>query len=260
MKKITRLFILFITILLLIAVTVGCNNFKRPPSKEISDQKVELFKSFNTYGFVPVKLVINKDLSGHVVYFLRNSTLSEKLNFINTALDSVNEKAYTEGDYQSGYKAVFVQEKNITQSDEDISIIVEFSNINYLKGDVSVKTVKEYLEENTDDMNNNFKDAKTNEKVSIVKIEDKENNYIVVLTGVANQIPVTVDNSLISAYYGDVISVSKGTIKTSSADYMFVFSHSELPLWLMITAAVLSFMFVSALLIKIVKDKKQKNY
>lgn len=240
----------------------GCNSFTRPPSKE-ADTAVKLFSNtdFNNIGLVPQKLFIKKDLSGHIAFSVQGKE-EDLTDVIINAVEEVNKKAFSEGNYQSGYRVIFVQEKFITQAGDNVSVIVEFTNINHLKGEVEIMTVEKYLEKNSsDDNNNRFTDVKSEGQVSIVMINDKESHYIAVLNGIVNQAEIVVEGCIVTAYYteneGEHTITTRNSIKSSTGNYKFVYVEDGMPIWLLIATIVAGASFITALTVKIIKDKKR---
>jgi len=266
MKKVFSLAMLVITLL----AFSGCDGFKAPPSI-MADNSVEIFSTssanvFNKYGFEAAQLLLNPDSSGHIYFFIRNSTVEEKRNSIDTAIDEINKKAYTEGNYQAGYRLVWVRDKNITQEGDDVAVIVEFKDINYFKGDVKLQSLGEYLADNPDvTVNNNFIDALSRKKTSIVNIEDREGYKVLTLKSVPNQIPVKLAGSSIYAYYldgggeGDVVEVSRDTIKTSQANYKVLVKPAQTSKILMIIAILFGASFAVTLTIKLIIDNNRRK-
>lgn len=243
MKKTYRFLAVLLLITAVFAVS-GCSTFKAPPSLKAKEE-INVFATYNNplnnYGFEPVQLVLNSDNSGYFEFYIRNSTVEQKKNSIDTAIKEINKKAYSEGDYQAGYRLVYVQDKNITQQGSDVSVLVEFTDINHFNTDIKVKSLEDYLSENSSDpLNNSFIDAKTREKSSIVTIGDKEPYKMLILKGVSNQIPVKLNGSTITAFYvensSDVVELGKDTIKTTTSDYKVLYRGEQFSKALLIIA------------------------
>jgi len=265
MKKFKALFVLTIFVIV-ISTAFGCDSFKIPQSKTVTTT-VSLFNNikFNSIGLMPQQIVIKKDLSGSIVYNVIGDAENLKTSIIN-AVDNVNESAYGEGDYLAGYRAIYIQEKNIKQSDDFVTVTVEFSNINHLSSEnstseVVITTLEEYLAENSNiDENFNYIDTKGNQS-SLVNTENKEDFYLAVCKNIGNQAFVIVDDCTICAYYTEsdnaIITLNKDSIKSSSGEvFKFVFTQSDFPLLLVLISAGICLLFISVLVYKIVKSKQ----
>ncbi|NLK17331.1 MAG: hypothetical protein GX304_02245 [Clostridiales bacterium] len=281
MKRVCRFFA-FVMLIFAISASSGCESFKAPPSMMVeANIFVPIFSTnypdspniFNKYGFEAAQLTINFDGSGHIYFFIRNSTVEERKNSIYTAIEEINEKAYTEGDFQAGYRLVWVQEKNITQEGNDVGIIVEFKNANFFNNkigrssDVKLQSLEEYLAENAGDVegNNNFTDASTRKKTSIVSIEDKEGYKVVTLSKLPNHIPVKFAGSLIYAYYlndyngNEVVEINRDTIKSSLPNYKVLIKPSQTSKALMIIAILFGVSFAVSLTVKLILDINRRK-
>lgn len=263
MKKYFKCFLLLIIILNLSFMSFsGCESFKKPISKNVVNS-VDLFNAFNGSGFKPANLVLNMDYSGYMEYYITSTTIAEQTNVINTAVENINKlrNTYSEGDYQAGYKAIYVQGKNIIQADKTtVSVKIEFININYLNK-IKVQTLEKYLSENNDSqVNNNFTDVNTGGITSIVTNVDKQNTYVVTYNGVVNHVPVTVKGTSIICYKSSgFLEANNDTISFSTADSLFVYVESKMPEWLIILTSVLGAAFIITIIIKLVKNNKKNR-
>lgn len=172
----------------------------------------------------------------------------------------MNKDAFSEGDYQAGYRVLYVRDKYITQSGTTVVVRVEFVNINHLDGGVKAQTLEEYLKTNTDSQeNNNFTDIKTGGASSIVTIQDKQKTYVVTYGGVTNQIPVTVNGARITSYNSvGYLTSDTDTISFSTGNSVFVYVENELPLWLIWGTCILGALFAIVLTVKILMSKRNR--
>lgn len=281
MKRVCRFFAL-VMLIFAISASSGCDGFKAPPSMMVdSNVFIPIFSTnysdstniFNKYGFEAAQLTLNPDGSGHIYFFIRNSTVEEKKNSVYTAIDEINEKAYLKEYFDAGYRLVWVQEKNITQEGDDVGIIVEFKNVNFFNNksgwpsDVKIQSLEEYLEENEGDVegNNNFTDASTRKATSIINIEDKEGYMVVTLNNLPNHIPVRFAGSLIYAYYlyeddgSEVVEINRDTIKSSLPKYKVLIKPAQTSKVLMIIAVLFGVSFAASLTIKLIIDNNRRK-
>lgn len=260
-----------IIMVIALPMSYGCAGFQAPPSKEAGSE-IRIFNSpvtksvFDDYGFLPAELAINSDGSGHIFFYIESGTVGEKKSAIETAIREINEKAYSEGDYQEGYRLVWVQDKNITQEGENVAVVVEFKDINFFKTDVKLQTLGEYLDGSSDpNEKNNFTDASTKKTTSVVNIQNKEDYKLLTLNYVPSQIPIRVNGSVVSAYYleggegSDVVEVSRDTIKTSQAHYKVLFRQDRTSQTLIIIAALFGASFSITLTIKLIIDNNRRK-
>lgn len=119
MKKIVAL---VFALILTAAPLAACASFTPPPSKERkpdpnTDTDIVIFNNlhFNAINFSPKKLVLREDFSGYVIYAKENTTVSAEENNINITLDQINTNSLGEGDFQAGYRIVYIRENAITQ-------------------------------------------------------------------------------------------------------------------------------------------------
>jgi hypothetical protein len=268
MKKLLKVFILLLSAAVFL-LPYGCDDFKMPKSKEASNA-ANLFSNltFNNIGLIPPmgqninvgsKLCIRPDYSGYIIYTINGQAADLKESILN-AVDEVNKTALGEGDYQQGYRVIYVREKNIKQREGYVTVTVEFKNINHLKCEVKVQTVEEYLVENPDDDENNKFTGISSDKVSLIKIENKSDYYIAVCNGILNQAPIETEGCTISAYYTqnstDYAQINKNTIRLSTGTYKFIFTPTKMPLWLIIGAIAVIAAFIVVLTIKLAKVRK----
>lgn len=263
MKKSKLLLTIIFT--LFVCLLACCDSYTPPISKQLEqNQKINLFNNykFNSIGLQPQEIILNNDFSGQLTYAMLGEVADVKNSIINT-IDEINKNAYNDGDYQAGYRAIYIQDKNITQKDQNVYAVIEFSNINYLNCELEIKTLQEYVDNNDADSeeNNNYIDLKNKQRSSIIGIENKQDYYIAICDNFSNQAPVTINGYNIIAYYTEnidstFIDANKNYIKCSNTDYKFIFTKVIMPSWLIITSSIICALFLTVLIYKIIKIKK----
>lgn len=251
--------------LIMVILMASCNAFTPPPTKN-AEQSIKLFNNtkLNGINFDPESLFIRKDLGGYIVYTKQNTTVADEIEHFKQAIDDINKDALSEGDYQAGYRILYVHEDSFKQKSVDVSVRVEFTNINHTGGDVTVKTLKEYLEQSdieSGQMNYNFIDANNKQKTSIADIKDLNGIYIAECNNVVNHAQISVEGFYIVAYYVEntdntVITVVKDSISSSTAHFYFVFKKQDFPIWTVFLGSGLLIVLVIATVIKFSKKRK----
>lgn len=246
----------FLMAVLLLSMT-ACNDFEPPKSKEVT-YSIKLFSAFDSIGLNTEEIVINKDRSGYVQYYIRSSAITDEQ--LSKKVDSVNKNAYSDGDYQAGYRALYYQ-GHTTDGEGFLRVKMEFTDINFLKSEVNVMTLAEYLEANTGaDELNHFTNFSGSSEVSLVKIEDKNKYNVVTVTSAKNQPPLTVKDSTVISYRGALVSSDKDTAKFSDSDFTVVFADNEFSPWIIIAAAALLIVFVSLIVLRFKSAANRRVY
>lgn len=252
-------------VLILVILMASCNAFTPPPTKN-AEQDIKLFNNtkLNGINFSPESLFIRKDLGGYIVYTKQNTTIADERERFKQVIDDINKEALGEGDYQAGYRIFYVHEDSFKQKSVDVSVRVEFTNINHTGGDITVKTLKEHLAQSdieSSEMNYDFIDAVSERQTSIADIEDLEGVYIAECNNVNNQAQITVEGCYIVAYYVEntentVITVVKDSISSSTGDFYFVYKTQDFPVWTVFLGGGLLIVLIVATVIKFSKKRK----
>lgn len=260
MKKIACI----ILIIIMCMPFSACDNFKVPPSME-AENGTKLFNNsyLNGKGLLPRKLVLREDGSGYMEYKKVNATIEEVIPVIDIAMEKLNKDALGEGNYQAGFRVIYINPKNIKQVEKDVSVLIEFSDISHVKSDIEVSTLEDFLQNDGNlDLNNNFTDAHTKEKSSIAAIENKEGYYVAEFNNVTNQ-PVTLEDCRIAAYYtennNDLVILENNTITITTGHFYVLYKKEHFPVWLIIVSGILLLGLIVATAIKFIGRNKNSN-
>lgn len=253
MKK--RIVFVLTALLALTSVFASCSKPVTPLSKAVdTNNTVKVFSAFDSIGLEVESVFIDKDLSGYIEYIYFRSSSETLLTQLNNRVNDINKRAFTdEKDYIDGYRVIFYDEAHITTNARGVmSIKIQFTDINYLKSEISVIELSKYLE--TEDYGNNNFVTTNGDKVGLVNYEDTEFKYIITVTGAVNHVPITLNGTKILCYDGesDLVKIDKQTINFSNADFKVVFSVPQTPVLLIVIASIVVAVLIIAAVVRFV--------
>jgi hypothetical protein len=253
---------LIFAVIIAAASLAACGGYTPPPSKErIEGKNIDIFNNakFNGINFSPEKLVLREDYSGYIVYVKQNTTVDAEKNNIGTALEEINTQALGEGDYQAGYRILYIREDGLKQRENGVEAKIEFTNISHT-GSLSAKTLEEYLSEEDGqqkEINRNFLEAGSKKKSDITKIENKDGLHVAHFKGVTSNSEqhtlIIFEGCAVIAYYVenplDLVEVDGDTIWSTTGEYYVLYKKQNFPVWTVVLAFVLllALIVVSAL-------------